>query len=157
MTRVYRLLRKPFSKQPFDGEGSFRFGGRWSSAGTRIAYTSEHLSLAILEYFVHIGADHPPHDLVVATAEIPDGVSTTRVQMEKLPATWRHTPPPAELAAMGDSFAGNKRAAVMIAPSVHAPNEANWLLNPQHPHFVRIKVRPSEPFSYDPRFFRYQV
>ena len=36
-----------------------------------LAYTAEHLSLAIIEYFVHIDADDSPKDLVVVRAEIP--------------------------------------------------------------------------------------
>ena len=43
--RVYRLARLLFAASPFDGEGSYRFGGRWSSPGTRVVYTAEHLSL----------------------------------------------------------------------------------------------------------------
>ena len=62
MTRVYRILRRPYSKKPLDGEGAYRFGARCSSAGVRLAYTSEHLSLAIIEYFVHIDADDSPKD-----------------------------------------------------------------------------------------------
>src|ERR1019366_10021914 len=43
LIRVYRIVREPYSKSPLDGEGSYRFGGRWSSPGTRLAYTAEHL------------------------------------------------------------------------------------------------------------------
>jgi len=48
---------------------------RWSSPGVRLAYTAKHLSLAIIEYFVHIDADDPPADLVLVRAEVPDTVS----------------------------------------------------------------------------------
>jgi len=65
LTRVYRILRKPYSKTAFDGEGAYRFGGRWSSPGVRLAYAAEHLSLAIVEYFVHLDPEDPPRDLVV--------------------------------------------------------------------------------------------
>jgi RES domain-containing protein len=74
LTRVFGILRKPYSKKPLDGEGAYRFGGRWSSPGVRIAYTAEHLSLAMLEYFVPFDAEDPPKDLVVVTADVPDNV-----------------------------------------------------------------------------------
>jgi RES domain-containing protein len=45
------------------------------------------------------------------------------------------------------------QAAVLVVPSALAPTESNWLINPQHPQFSRIKVRALEPFQYDPRFF----
>ena len=154
MTRVYRILRKPYAKTPLDGEGAYRFGGRWSSTGTRIAYTAEHLSLAMLEYFIHIEADDPPRDLVAVAAEIPDSVSRHPLAARALPANWRESPAPAELAAIGDRFVAERKFAILIVPSALAPAEANWLINPQHPEFSRIRLLPTERFEYDSRFFR---
>ena len=154
MTRVYRILRKPYAKKPLEGEGAFRFGGRWSSVGTRLAYTAEHLSLAMIEYFVHIDPDDPPKDLVVVTAEIPDSVLRTSISPKQLPANWRRSPSPPELVEIGDQFVRDRRAAILIVPSALAPAESNWLINPQHPEFSRIRLRSVEAFEYDPRFFR---
>jgi RES domain-containing protein len=153
LTRVYRILRKPYSKTPLDGEGAYRFGGRWSSPGTRLAYTAEHLSLAMIEYFVHIDPDDPPSDLVMVTADIPDEVSRVSLTPRQLPAHWRHIPAPPGLAAIGDSFAAYRKAAILIVPSVLAPSESNWLINPQHPESAKIRGRPPETFQYDARFF----
>src|SRR5689334_16999704 len=104
LTRVYRILRRLYSKRAFDGAVAYRFGGRWSSPGTRIAYAAEHLSLAMLEYFVHLDRDDPPRDLVLATAQILDGLTRMEVSANQLPANWRGAPAPAELAAIGDAF-----------------------------------------------------
>ena len=153
MTRVYRILRKRYAKTPFDGEGAYRYGGRWSRPGIRLAYASEHLSLALIEYFVHLDRDDPPPDLVVAAANVPDDVSRVTVSPGSLPATWRQTPAPRELAAIGDRFARRRRDAILIVPSALAPDEANWLLNPDHSDFVRIRIQSPEPFMYDTRFF----
>ena len=151
MTRVYRILRRPWSRNPLDGEGAFRFGGRWSSPGTRLTYTAEHLSLAMIEYFVHIDPDDPPEDLVLVTADIPASVSRSRISRRQLPADWRHSPAPPELAAFGDAFAQDQRSAILIVPSALAPTESNWLINPLHPDSTRIRVHPPEAFQYDPR------
>lgn len=153
MTRIFRILRKRYAKTPFDGEGAYRFGGRWSSAGVRLAYTSEHLSLAMIEYFVHLDRDDPPKDLVVAAADVPDDVSRGYVALAKLPATWRLSPGPAELATIGDHFAHRRREAILVVPSALAPSEFNWLLNPDHPDFRRVRIHEPEAFSYDGRFF----
>ena len=153
MIRVYRILRKRYAKNPFDGEGAYRYGGRWSSPGVRLAYASEHLSLAMIEYFVHLDRDDPPPDLVVAAADVPDDVSRVTVGPGSLPATWRQTPAPAELGAIGDRFARTRRHAILVVPSALAPDESNWLLNPDHPNFARIRSHPPEPFAYDLRFF----
>jgi RES domain-containing protein len=153
LTRVYRVLRKRYAKSPFDGEGAYRYGGRWSSPGTRLAYASEHLSLAMIEYFVHLDRDDPPPDLVVAAADVPDDVSRVNVSLGSLPATWRQTPAPVELTSIGDRFARRRREAILVVPSALAPDESNWLLNPDHPEFRRVRIHPPEPFVYDARFF----
>lgn len=151
--RVYRVLRKAFARTPFDGEGAYRYGGRWSSAGTRLSYTSEHQSLAMLEYFVHLDADDAPPDLVLATAEIPDDAPKQRVTAKELPSNWRHSPAPAELARIGDRFVEEAARCVLIVPSALAPHENNWLLNPQHAYFGTGVGFEVEPLNYDPRMF----
>ena len=153
MTRVYRILRKRYAKTPFDGEGAYRHGGRWSSPGVRLAYASEYLSLAMVEYFVHLDRDDPPPHLVVATADVPDDVSRVNVSPGSLSASWRQTPAPVELAAIGDRFARRRRDAILVVPSALTPEESNWLLNPDHPDFTRIRIHPLEAFAYDSRFF----
>jgi RES domain-containing protein len=150
---VYRVLRKAFARPPFDGEGAYRYGGRWSSVGTRLSYTSEHQSLAMLEYFVHLDADDPPRDLVLVTAEIPDDLPRKRVTVDELPSNWRRSPAPTELASVGDEFVQKAECCVLLVPSALAPNENNWLLNPQHDSFREVVVSGLEPLSYDPRMF----
>jgi RES domain-containing protein len=153
LTRVYRILRKAYSKRPLDGEGAFLFGGRWSNPGTRLAYTSEHLSLAMIEYLVHADSLDAPSDLVVIAADVPRGVSRISIPAKRLPKQWREFPAPSELAQFGEEFVRNRRAAVLIVPSALAPGESNWLINPRHLDFPQIRVQAAEAFSYDPRFF----
>ena len=153
MRQVYRVLRKAYARPPLDGEGAFLYGGRWSSPGTRLAYTSEHQSLAMLEYFVHLDADDAPPDLVLVTAGLPDDLSTKRIAVDDLPSVWRRSPAPAELARIGDEFAAEAKHCVLVVPSALAPHENNWLLNPQHRDFRRVIVQGVEPLSYDPRMF----
>jgi RES domain-containing protein len=151
LTRLYRILRRKDAQDAFNGEGAFRYGGRWSSPGTRIVYASEHLSLAMVEYFVHLSVEEAPKDLVVAVAEAPDTVS--RDVLRRLPANWNRTPAPSELSRIGDRFAQEAKCAALAVPCVLAPDESNWLLNPMHPDFKRIRLFPAKPFRYDSRFF----
>ena len=154
MTRVFRVLRAAYARAPFDGEGAYRYGGRWSSPGTRLVYTSEHQSLAMLEYFVHLDPEDSPDDLVLATADVPDNLSRERIQSRDLPAHWRETPAPPELAQVGDDFVNKAEACLLLVPSALAVNENNWLINPQHAVFGRIVLHAPEPLRYDPRMFR---
>ena len=103
MSRVSRVLRKNYA-HPFDGEGAYRYGGRWSSPGLRLSYRSEHQSLALLEYFVHLDKDDPPADLVLAVAEVPDEMSRERIEVSQLAANWRAPTAPLELTRIGDLF-----------------------------------------------------
>lgn len=147
------MLREPYARTPFDGEGAYRYGGRWSSPGVRLSYASEHQSLALLEYFVHLDKDDPPDDLVLAIADIPDELTRERVGVSELPANWRDPAAPLGLARFGDEFAVQGKHCLLLVPSVLAPNENNVLLNPAHPRYKKIVVRKLEPLSYDLRMF----
>ena len=148
------MLRRAYARNPFDGEGAYRYGGRWSSPGTRLTYTSEHQSLAMLEYFVHLDQDDPPGDLVLAVAEIPDDLAREEIDSGNLPGHWRDPAAPPELARFGDEFAQRGQHCLLLVPSVLAPRENNRLVNPAHPDYKRIRVREVEPLSFDPRLFR---
>jgi RES domain-containing protein len=153
LSRVYRVLRKRYASTPFDGEGAYRYGGRWSSPGIRLSYTSEHQSLALLEYFVHLDKDDPPSDLVLAMADVPDDLSRERIDIADLPKNWRAPAAPPELAEVGGEFVRRAAHCVLLVPSVLAPDEHNCLLNPVHPEFKRIVLLAPEPLAYDPRMF----
>ena len=150
---MYRVLRKAYAQTPFDGEGAYRYGGRWSNAGTRAAYASEHESLAMLEYFVHLDADDPPPDLLLAKADVPDQIARERVDPKKLPKYWRDSPAPSELESFGDDFVRRAECSLLVVPSAVAPSEHNYLINPLHRDFRKIVVIESEPLIYDSRLF----
>jgi RES domain-containing protein len=151
LSRVYRLLRSAFAANPLDGEGSYRFGGRWSSPGTRLVYTAENLSLAMLEYLAHLDPSNWPDDLMLAVAEIPDELSRIHLRIEELPANWQAYPATANLCQIGDQFVSDRKAAALAIPSVLAPTEWNWLINPLHQDFHRVRVISKERFQYDQR------
>lgn len=147
------MLRKEYAQSPFDGEGAYRFGGRWSSPGIRLCYTSEYQSLAMLEYFVHVDKDDPPADLVLAVADVPDEMSRERLSVAQLPSNWRDPAAPPELAEYGDRFVQRGESCLLLIPSVLCPGENNWLINPAHPQYKKVAIRGLEALDYDPRMF----
>jgi RES domain-containing protein len=147
------VLRAAYARIPFDGEGAYLYGGRWSSPGTRVAYASEHQSLAMLEYFVHLDPEDAPADLVLATAEVDDSVSRKRLEAADLLRNWRDVPAPPALAQIGDDFVKKAETCLLLVPSALAVQENNWLINPQHPEFKKIVLHVAEPLRYDPRMF----
>jgi RES domain-containing protein len=105
----------------------------------------------MLEYFVHLEASDSPPDLVLASADVPDDLTRQRIEVGKLPANWRETPAPAELARLGDEFVRAAARCLLIVPSALVTSENNWLINPLHDEFRKITIRETEPLNYDSR------
>ena len=60
-------------------------------------------------------------------------------------------PPPEALAELGSGWISAARTAVLSVPSAVVPRERNYLLNPAHPDFGKIRRGSPEPFSLDSR------
>jgi RES domain-containing protein len=151
---VWRITSVRYADQAFDGEGARRYGGRWNRPGVAVVYCSTTLSLAALEFFVHLEPSLAPKGLVCVAAEIPGDVSTEEIKPEDLPANWRSYPAPERLLDLGTEWADSLRTAVLIVPSSVIPHEKNVLLNPAHPDTQKLRIRPYEPFSFDPRMWK---
>jgi RES domain-containing protein len=117
-------------------------------------YTSSTLSLAILELLVHLDDDDLAKDYVGIPADIPASVEITLIRISALPREWRHLPRPQALADLGSRWASAREIAVLAVPSAIVPHDLNYLLNPLHPHFKRIRIGWPEPFSFDPRLWK---
>lgn len=114
-----------------------------------MVYSSTTLSLAALETLVHIKP--PERDNYVAFRFEFDASLSESVLPEMLPAEWRAEPPGLGPAAFGDRWVREGRSAILAVPSVIIPHETNYLLNPLHSDFPKIKIGKGQPFSFDPR------
>jgi RES domain-containing protein len=72
----------------------------------------------------------------------------------ELPANWRSYPSPEALAELGTRWARELKSPVLAVPSAVIPQELNYLLNPLHSHFKRIRVAAPEAFRFDARLRR---
>ena len=104
-----------------------------------------------MELLVHLDDDDLAKAYVAVPAEIPDGLGISRTRAADLPGGWRSYPAPAALPELGRRWAAAGETAVLAVPSVVIPHELNYLLNPRHPHFKRIRVGRPEPFAFDSR------
>jgi RES domain-containing protein len=107
----------------------------------------------MLEYFVHLDKEDPPLDLVLAIAHVPDEVASHRILVHDMPANWREAAAPPDLAKLGDEFVERGEYCVLVVPSVLAPAENNWLINPAHSEYKKIDIHDVSPLNYDPRMF----
>src|SRR5437016_5075493 len=84
----FRIVKRRFVRSAFSGEGARLCGGRWNSIGTSMVYTAGSLSLAILEWRVHL-AQWPPPPLVVIEVRFDESLVWSPA---KLPAGWKGFP-----------------------------------------------------------------
>jgi RES domain-containing protein len=119
-----------------------------------VVYTAGTLSLAALELFVHLDVDDVAADLAARPAEIPEEVPIARLGPAHLPPGWRAYPAPEAVTELGMRWIEDAVAAVLAVPSAVIPRETNYLLNPRHPDFKKIRPGAAEPFSFDPRMWK---
>lgn len=152
--RIWRLVHQRWQHAAFDGEGSYRFGGRWTPGGVRCVYTSGSSALALLEVLVHMEKRHlgTTHRFFAAT--LADTVAVRHVDPDDLPASWSDTPAPVALHRIGKQWADDGATAVLRVPSAIVPGEDNYLLNPAHPDFRHIIIGEPIPFAFDRRLWK---
>jgi RES domain-containing protein len=116
--------------------------------GVEAIYAAASVSLAALETLVHFSV--LPRDYVLTEIHIPEAVVES-LDEEDLPAGWDTLSPSAVTQEIGHGWAVEHRSAVLSVPSAIVPVDRNYVLNPKHRDFGRIKFLPSTPFRFDPR------
>jgi len=150
---VYRLARERYSLD-LSGKGSELAGGRWNSVGTKMIYTCSSKALCLLEVLVHVNATIIPLDYRMISIEIPDSVPVIPLNISDLPSLWRQMPWISETQKSGDDFITAQFGVVLKVPNAVVDGDHNFLLNPAHNDFSKIKIVSSEPFEFDSRLFR---
>lgn len=152
MLTVWRLTTARFARSAFSGEGARVYGGRWNRKGTPLVYTAATQSLAMLEMLVQ---DEPLRArYVMIEVRLPKAVTIDRIKIEELPSDWRDIAAREKLQAIGTAWARKGGSAVLAVPSAVIPAETNYLLNPLHPDFRRIKIGKPRKFETDLRLIR---
>ena len=70
---------------------------------------------------------------------------------DPLPGDWRLLPTPPSTRELGSRWVAESRSVALRVPSIVVDGEFNYLLNPRHPDFARLKIGEPQPFSFDPR------
>lgn len=152
MRLAYRIVKARNARTAFSGEGARVAGGRWNLPGDRVVYASSSLALAAMETFVHLGED----GLHVRFVSFPIGIPDTATVRRCLhpPRGWRAEPPREESMRYGSAWLRSARSAVLEVPSAVVPSEWNFLFNPDHPDFAKLRIGRPQPFSFDPRMWK---
>jgi RES domain-containing protein len=132
--------------------GASLFGGRWNHKGTSVIYTAESRALCALEVLAN--SDELANDYVATPIEIFEQIAVTLISIPDLPTEWNVSPPIDTTRQIGTTWASGLRSAVLSVPSAVIPRERNYLINPAHPDFKRIRFHAPEPFYFDVRLGR---
>jgi len=149
-----RLTTKKHASSAFTGEGARIAGGRWNQAGTAVVYVSGSLALAALEQFVHLTKAGLHIEFVTFKVDVPDEVAIDVLEKPRLPRNWRQEPVPEETQKLGSQWVKEGRALLLQVPSVLVPSEYNFVLNPAHSDYRKMRIHGPEPFSFDPRMWK---
>ena len=106
-------------------------------------------SLCALEVLAHSAM--LPTDMIVVQARIPNSLSIQTVEESDLPPNWSSPIPSRKTQDLGTDWIESGATAVLSVPSGIVPSERNYLLNPAHPDFARIRFFPPRPFTFDRR------
>jgi RES domain-containing protein len=145
---VYRISRTKFADD-LSGEGARLYGGRWNPKGIPCLYVASSISLAVLEFSVHVNIDELPRALSISTLKIPDSFLDLAIQ--DLPGDWNRWPSPASTRDLGGNLLSAQKDLVIRVPSTVIPKEFNFLVNPLHPQFKQVKLISVEDFVFDVR------
>lgn len=124
---------------------------RWNTKEVPMIYTASSRALACLENVVHRSALGVQSLFQTMVIGIPEGLPVTTLQKETLPPDWQLFENYPVTQQAGDAWIKKGASAVLQVPSAIIAEECNYLLNPGHPDFSRIKLVSTEPFVFNPR------
>ena len=115
-----------------------------------MVYVAQSQSLAILEMLVHLDSPDLLKIYVLFGVEI-DTALIAPLDRSSLPKNWKADPVPVSTQKVGDRWAASLTSLGLSVPSALVPDESNFLLNPLHPDFPRLKIHKPLAFQFDPR------
>ena len=148
---VYRLSKTQFAND-LSGRGAELAGGRWNSKGLAMLYTSASRALCATEVAVHTPLGIVPKDYAIVEIVVPDD-SLEEIKVANLPKNWREFPHSQSTKNIGDLFLKNCTSLILKVPSAVVSGDYNFLINPFHPDFAKVKILQKEAFEFDRRLF----
>lgn len=150
MINLYRFAPTQFEKD-ISGEGAKIFGGRWNSKGNAVVYTSQSISLSLLELLIHSLSFDELLSNHLLQIELPS-ISVFELKDDRLKKGWQKDIEYTQF--IGDKFLHSQSALLMRVPSAIIPQEYNVLINPDHKDFGKVKIASSKKFIFDARLFK---
>lgn len=150
MLSVWKITQQKHAASAFTGEGARLYGGRWNTPGIPLIYTAQSQALAALEMLVHLDSPDLLKSYLLFAVSVPESF-VSDLDLAALPKNWRDDPTPPAVQALGDAWAANEASVVLRVPSVVVPGESNFLLNPRHRDFSKLRIGKPISFRFDSR------
>ena len=147
---IYRLATSEFADD-LSGEGAKIYGGRWNPVGLAAVYISEFISLSILEILVRANKFTSPDTYTLLSIQIPES-STVTIELKKLKSEWQNSIEYTR--SIGEEFLRDNQTLVLKVPSAIVTQEHNFLINPLHKDFKKVKIVHSELLELDKRLLQ---
>ena len=147
---VYRICNSLY-QDDISGTGAKLTGGRWNIRGIPALYVSQHISLAVLEMLVNNHFKDFSIELSLLMISVPDKTDMKEVQFGKMKAGWFEDFSYTQY--MGSEFIKNGEALIIKVPSAVIHEEHNYLINPTHADFKKVRITQTKSFRTDKRLF----
>lgn len=83
--------------------------------------------------------------------EIPDQIKIDQINITDLKIDWKEFMRMSYTQSIGDLWIKESKTSVLKVPSAIVPGDSNFLLNPGHEDFKKIKLLKTLPFQFDSR------
>ena len=147
MSIVYRIVLKKWSDK-LVASGS---AARWNSEGKFVIYTASSRALACLENVVHRSAEGLSMAFNTMLIELPKSTKIQEIEINSLPKDWYSFANYHLCQAIGDEWYNARQSLLLSVPSAIIKEERNYIINTQHPDFVKVKLMGVEDFLFDTR------
>jgi RES domain-containing protein len=148
---VYRISNSAYSDD-ISGAGAKQMGSRWNSKGNAVLYMAQHISLSVLEMLVNTNFKDYSIALDLMYIKLPDQQTPASIELSNLKNNWKDDVEYTRF--MGDEFIRQNRSLLLRVPSAVIQEEFNYLANPLHVDFKKIKIIKTKSFWPDERLFK---
>jgi RES domain-containing protein len=148
---VYRISNAAYNND-ISGTGAKLMGARWNSKGIPLLYTSQFISLSVLEMLVNTNFKDYAVALDLMYIKFPENQPISVIESSGLKNNWNDDFDYTRY--IGDEFINQKKSLILKVPSAVIQEEHNYLANPLHPDFKKIKIIQTKSFWPDERLFK---
>ena len=142
---------RSYPADDLSGGGAAAEPGRWNKKGESVLYAATSVALATLETAAHVNPAGLPLNKFLVRIVVPPKAWTRReiLDINAIGPTWKAVPPGATSERAGSDWLRSLPSALLLVPSVIAPEEYCVLINPAHPDAKDIRAVVLRRMQYD--------